>query len=101
MVGGFKKRPQYIGIKHYHNLLKKNFMLYFLKDKNNPIWQKSNLINKDLVLFRKEDIHNIVKFTKVGIGFNIFAISKKINIKSLGLVITEDKIPCFEQFKYI
>jgi hypothetical protein len=37
-----KKCFQYIGIKHYLNLLKKNFVL-FLHDKNNPILQKLNV----------------------------------------------------------
>jgi hypothetical protein len=37
-----KKCFQCIGIKHYLNLLKKNFVL-FLHDKNNPILQKLNV----------------------------------------------------------
>ena len=76
-------------------------MLYFLQDENNPIWQKSNLKNKDLLLFNEKDIHNIIKFTKAGIGFNIFAISKKINISILGLSISRDKVPDFNEFRYL
>lgn len=98
---GSKKHLKYVGIEHYLNILKKDFVLYFLKDENNPIWKKSNLKNKDLILFNKKDISNIIKFTKVGIGFNIFAISKKINIKLLELSISRDKIPDFNKFKYL
>jgi FkbM family methyltransferase len=100
-VGDRKKHLQFVGIKHYLNLLKKDFVLYILQDENNPIWQKSNLKNKDLLLFNEKDIHNIIKFTKVGIGFNIFAISKKINISILGLSISRDKVPDFNKFKYL
>ena len=96
-----KKRFQYIGIKHYLNLLKKNFVLYFLQDKNNPLFQQLNLKNMDLFLFHEKDIRNIIKFTRTGIGFNIFAISKKINISLLGLKIFDDRLPSFKEFKYI
>lgn len=98
---GSKKHLKYVGIESYLNLLKKNFVLYFLKDENNPIWKKSNLKNKDLILFNKKDISNIIKFNKVGIGFNIFAISKKINISILGLQVSRDKVPDFNEFKYL
>jgi FkbM family methyltransferase len=100
---GGKKYLQYryVGIENYFNILKKDFVLYILRDENNPIWKKSNLKNKDLLLFNKKDISNIIKFTKVGIGFNIFAISKKINISILGLSISRDKVPNFNEFKYL
>jgi len=98
---GSKKHLKYVGVEHYLSILKKDFVLYFLKDENNPIWKKSNLKNKDLILFNKKDISNIIKFNKVGIGFNIFAISKKINISILGLQVSRDKVPDFNEFKYL
>lgn len=92
---------QHASIERYLKLLKKDFVLYFLKDENNPIWKKSNLKNVDLLFLYKKDISNIIKFAKVGIGFNIFAISKKINISLLELSISRDKVTAFNQFKYL
>jgi len=78
----------------YFDLLENNYSLYIVKDENNPLW-KTNSIIADLVTIDDDFLKSKLSQGKYGIGYNILAINKEINVRDLNLTITN-----FQQAKY-
>ena len=68
----------------YYSLFDEYFNLYILQDENNPYLQ-GELSNINLFILNKKSKHIVEEAQLEGIGFNIVAINKNINIEKLDI----------------
>lgn len=70
----------------YFSLLGDNFNLYLVKDEKNPIWY-SGFTSANLIKVGDQFLQSTLSAGTFGIGYNVLAANKNIDINTLGLVI--------------
>jgi len=66
--------------KDYFDLLYACFNLFIVKDENNPLW-KGGVYICHLISLDYGSIPSLERFQKTGVGFNVLAVNKKIEIE--------------------
>jgi len=76
--------------KDYFDLLSTCFNLFIVKDENNPLWNKEGVggYKCHLIALDYNSIQSLEKFQKTGVGFNVLAVNKKIEIEKFNFEIS-------------
>jgi len=70
----------------YFDLLSKDFNLFLVEDENNPLWRDGRF-QCNLIWLDYGSISSIESLQKVGVGFNVMAINKRLKAERLDLKI--------------